>query len=363
MGLLNSNQVLKGARTPAGDRTYTQAHVREVPVYNQPSANTVAFTGGVIEVEGKNVSLNGYSFSLASVASLVTPGQQYTLAVVPAYDTPLTRAAAEAAGLNYYIENNYEGETVAYSFIPTAVEQAVLNKGGLHALSQRVYLGSADASDISIFNAYSEAAQRLIDPRYAVFPLPCKEAVEFVLAEIAPQDNASKANALLSKTKAEFDLLRSQLPQYYTERRVMNATDSAARYANRLHLIASAKSYANQTDAINDVNGTTITVNATSVFTGTNFYAVTEYTYPSNTPLGQVGNQPRVLRFLTKKEVGTLGRINPIYLYNEMTVRAAKGPASRLTLYADPSSLLNFRVDGTAASPTMTILGANYDLI
>ncbi len=349
MGLLNSNQVLKGARTAAGTKTYAQIVVLQQPTYTV-AGSVVTFTGGVVEVEGEQVSLTGMTFDLADAGSLITSGQKFVLAAVPSYEEPLSRSAAETAGLNYYVGNTVEGETVAYSFIPSEIEQAVVNKGGATALATRVYNGTASTADITVFNMYSEALERLRDPRYALAPLPVKADVDFILAEVVDQSNAgNKVNALLTKTQAEFNMLRSQLPDLYVERLVHTQAEAVARYAGRYFLIKSAVEYSTLNDAINDTNGTPKVVSSATDLTAGKFYAVFEYNYPSNTALGQEGNEPKVLRFISKKEVASYGRVNPIYMYNEMPVRVANNAYSRLTLPADPAPLLRITAGASSA--------------
>lgn len=349
MGLLNSNQVLQGARTAAGTKTYAQIVVLQQPTYTV-ATSVVTFTGGILEVEGKQVSLAGMTFDLADASSLVTSGQKFVLAAVPSYEEPLSRAAAEAAGLNYYVSNTVEGETVAYSFIPSEIEQAVVTKGGATALSTRVYNGTATNSDITVFNAYSEALERLRDPRYALAPLPVKTDVDFILAEVVDQSNASnKVNALLNKTQGEFNLLRSQVPDLYVERLVLTTAEVSARYASRYFLIKSAVEYTTLNNAINDVSGTVRVIDEAGDLVADRFYAIYEYTYPSNTPVGQEGDEPRVIRYITKKEVAAYGRVNPIYMYNEMPIKAANSAASRLTLPADPEPLLRITAGALSA--------------
>lgn len=361
MGLLNSNQILPGARTGAGDKTYALAGVK-----NQPTAavagGVLSFSGGVIEIEGKDYTFAGKSLDINALGTLVTPGQTFVVAAVPSYNEPASRSAAETAGLNYYVARNPFNEFLAYPFIPSNIESAVAAKGGLVALTQRIYLGTGDASDVAVYNQYSEAAQRLIDPRYAIFPL-APVGFEFVLAQVTPQDNSAKANALLAKSQSDFNLFRSQVGLVYTERKVMTVADANARYAGRTWLIQSARSYTDATNAIADTNGTTVTPAATgNPFSGTVTLAVVEYTYPSNLPIGQTGREDAVVRFLTKEDSAVLGRINPIYMENERaSVRFAKQPSSRLTLFGDPCELVKVTVGGTAGALTLTALTDAYD--
>ncbi len=361
MGLLNSHQVLPGARTGAGDKTYALAGVKTRPTASV-AGGVLSFTGGSIEIEGRDYTFAGKSLDFNALGTLPVVGATYAVAAVPSYNEPATQAAAEAAGLNYYVQRNPFNEFLAYPFIPANLQAAVANEGGLVALTQRIYLGTADASDIAVYNQYSEAAQRLIDPRYAIFPL-APIGFEFVLAQVVPQDNSAKPNALLTKTQADFNLFRSQVGLMYTERKVLTVAEANARYAGRTWLIQSARSYANVNDAISDTSGTTVTPAATgNPFTGTVTLAVVEYTYPSNLPIGQTGREDAIIRFLTKEDSSVLGRINPIYLENErVSVRYAKQPSSRLTLYGDPCGLVKVTVGGTAGALTLSALTDTYD--
>jgi hypothetical protein len=365
MGLLNSHQILKGARTPAGEKTYTLSFVKSKPTASV-ATSILTLAGGVIEIEGKDYSLAS-TLDVSTLGTLVSPGQTFVVAAVAKYDEPASQAAAETAGLNYYIQRNLEGdESYARPFIPAAIKAAVDAAGGVTQLTDRIYKGAGSNADITLYNQYSEAVGRLRDPRYAIFPLAVT-GFEFVLAQVVPQSNAPKSNALLGKSLADFNLLRSQLGLVYQERKVMTAAEAAARYTGQLHLIVNANRYSSTSDALTDTTPTAIAGPAydfAAITPGTTAVAVTEYSYPSNLPIGQQGSEDKVIKFLTKENSTVLGRINPIYMYNEpISIRFAQKPASRLTMFGDPTPLVKITIGGTQGSPTVALTSEVYDMV
>lgn len=365
MGLLNTHQLLKGARTAAGEKTYTLSFVKSKPTASV-ATSILTLTGGVIEMEGKDYSLAS-TLNVASLGTLVSPGQTFVVAAVAKYDEPASQSAAEAAGINYYVQRNLENdESYARPFIPAAIKAAVDAAGGVVQLTDRIYKGAGSPQDITLYNQYSEAVERLRDPRYAIFPLAVT-GFEFVLAQVVPQSNTPKANALLGKSLADFNLLRAQLGLVYQERKVMTAAEAAARYAGQLHLVVNANSYASTNDALSNTSPTAIagpTYDFAGIDPGTTAVAVTEWTYPSNLPIGQQGSEDKVIRFLTKENSSLLGRINPIYLYNEpVSIRFAQKPASRLTMFGDPTPLVKITIGGTQGSPTVALTSEVYDMV
>lgn len=362
---MNLHQVLKGARTGAGEKTYALSFVKAKPTASV-ATSVLTLTGGTLELEGKDYSLAS-TLDVATLGTLIAPGQTFVVAAVPKYNEPASQSAAEAAGLNYYVQRNLEGdEFYARPFIPADISAAVAAAGGLVELTDRVYKGAASASDITIYNQYSEAAERLRDPRYAIFPL-APIGFEFVLAQVTPQDNSPKANALLGKSLADFNLIRSQLGLVYQERKIMTAAQAATRYANQLHLVVNANRYASTADALSNTSPTAIAgpgYDFAGITPTTTAVAVTEYSYPSNLPIGQMGQEDKIIRFLTKENAAGLGRINPIYMYNEpVAIRYAQKPASRLTLFGDPCPLVKITIGGTQGSPTVTLAAEVYDMI
>jgi hypothetical protein len=273
------------------------------------------------------------------------------------------RTAAEAANLGYYVQTNIEGDSLAYTFLPSAIESAIAAKGGLSALEQRVYAGVATSDDMTVFNAYSQANQNSQDPRYALTPL-VPSGFDFVLIETIAQNNAPTTNALATKTLSDFNILRAQLPAFYTERKVYTLAAANTAYGNRVHLIASAKSYGSLADAQNDISGTTVTPAAGATpFSVATHFAVYEYTYPSTTDLGQIGYESKIIRILSKDQTSLLGRVNPIYQYSQMPARLVQKRLSPLTLIGDPQPLLTFTVGGTSGAFTALNPALIFDTI
>lgn len=380
MGLLNSHQILPGARTAGGDKTYALANVITAPsvtVGADADVDLISFNGGSIEVEGQRFSFatGQHAIKFSELASLLTAGRQYVICAVPQYNEPVSQVAAESAGVPYFVERNSNNEYIAKLYMPSAIASAVAAKGGIDALTKLVNMGAASASDMTVYNQYWEYQQRHIDPRYVPMPL-LPNGVRLVLAEVVAVDNSTKRNALYDKSAADFQLLRSQLGHIYTERLVF--TDSAAdtRYisAGKRHLIQSARGYSSANNARDDVrdasNGYLIDVNAggfsnfASVSSPANptHIAVTEFTYPSNMAPGQTFNSQEVVtRFITQGQVAGLslsatpanafGRINPLYLDNPVAQSRfpLAAPLSRLTNYADPCPLVRVSLGAGSA--------------
>ncbi len=365
MGLLNTNQVLQGARTLGGDKTYTLGAVRTRPTtaINGTNLDQIDFTGGVIEIEGQNYSMNATNFRFTNLGTLVGTGQTHLLCAVASYAEPASISAAETSGLNYYVDAASNGnESLAYSFLPSTITTAIDAAGGITVLADKVLKGVNTVSEKTVFDAYWQAAEAMRDPRYAVFPI-APTGFSFVLAQVTPQDNSSAKNALFTKSQNDFNLFKSQVPYVYQERLVYTLAAFNSRYTTKSWLIASAKSYTSLANAQNDVTGTTVNLPITFPLAtgGVTHVAVYEYTYPSNMPLGQTGKQDAISRYLTRENSSYLGRINPIYLNNDrISVRFANAAASKLTLYGDPVPLVKVTL---GASSAITGIVDAYDML
>lgn len=365
MGLLNSNQLLLGARKYGGDKTYTTTFIKDIPSYTV-SGNTVSFLDGSLEVEGVTYPFAGKSLNFSSLGSLIRNGFHYVLAAVPTYNEPADKAAAEAAGLNYYIRNSIRNEGIATPFIPTALQGRVDLAGGWDEIQFKVTRGIASASDKALFNDYGEALKRLADPRYAVFPLrPINFG--FVVAEVKPQNNYSSSNVFLTRDKAYFDQLNSQVGELYTDTRVETAAAADAFYADRYYLVKEAHRYSSLANAESRTGGVLINMSSgftNFVATGGSHIVSKTYSYPSRTALGMEGNKPTQFRLFTKENSSVLGRVNPIYLDNpQATLRnISNATYSPLTRYADPATLVTVSaaVAGNGAI-TLTLVEENFE--
>lgn len=388
MGILNSHQLLPGARTAGGDKTYAIANVMSAPTVTigdgeagNPTVDTIQFNGGSINVEGQSFSFATaqHTIAFAELAAALTPGRQYVICAVPQYNEPVTQLAAEAAGVPYFVERNSSNDFVARLYMPSALSSALAARGGISELTRRVNMGSADTSDMTIYNQYWEYQQRHMDPRYVPMPL-LPNGVRLVLAEVIPVDNSSKTNALYSKSLAEFNQIRSQLGLIYTERTVLTDTAADARFITpgKKHLIQSARGYSSATNARDDVRNATngylidtsagnFTFGAVASPANPTHIAVTEFTYPSNMAPGQTANSQEVVtRFITQSETAALaltatpatavGRVNPLYLDNPIVPSRLPlaAPLSRLTHYADPCPLVRVSLAPSTWAVTVT---------
>ena len=100
-GLMNSHQVLPGARRPGQAVPYVLAGVTRRPVATL-GGSTVTFTGGAIEFDGFTFPLGG-ALNFATIPpAMLKDGACYNIYAVPRYAEFPSRAAAEAAGANYF---------------------------------------------------------------------------------------------------------------------------------------------------------------------------------------------------------------------------------------------------------------------
>ncbi|MBD2201556.1 hypothetical protein H6G33_09375 [Calothrix sp. FACHB-1219] len=353
MGLLFLNQIFPGARTQGGDKTYAQCYLKKSPTYTITD-DLIEFDGGLLEVEGTDYSFTGKSIDFSTLSSLVAQGQSFIIGAVPKYLEPSSRSAAEAAGNSYYVAADPQtAEAIAHTFFPSDVEQGVLAKGGLQALSKKVYNGTATTDEITIFNAYYEAERRQWDPLYQLQPF-APIGFDLVLAEVATVDNSPKRNALSVMSRDQFLDFKSKVGLIPAQRRVYAiAAANTAFMPSRKYLLKSAKNYASQSDAIADINGTVVDLTTASTFTasGKTHVAVFEYEYASNMPIGQVVKNYGVTRYLTKKDAASLGRIDPIYMSPApFTLRFGNQlPVSKLTRYGDPEPLVKLTLGASLA--------------
>lgn len=367
MGFLNQFQLSPGARTPGADNIYVTGLVKDKGTQGV-SGDTITFTNLTVELDGNDFTATK-ALDFGTLGTLVAPGKDYLICAVPSYTEPVDKTAAEAAGMDYFVQNNARGEGVAYRFFPTDVQTAITAGGGINAIADRVLMGGATSSDVSLYNYYYETVEDLNDPRYTGVNPFLPVSFDFVLAELVYQDNSSKENALLTKTQVEWNILKAQLGEVYSMKKVLTIAQANTRYAGRLWMIKSAKGYASQANALADVSGTSRTAAIkTALDAGTSYtfaspdthVAVQEYVVPANMPMGQTHKGYSVLRWLDKQAASGLGRINPIYLDNQALTGSVRFPTqamSRLTRFADPLPLARVTlggVPGTLTIPTVT---------
>lgn len=321
MSILSTNQLTPGGRNYNKDYPYIVGNVTTKPTVAVDGVVTteIDFTGGEVEFESYKFSLDGLSFDLADLGSLVASGQKFILAAVPGYEEPISQAAAETADVPYYVTSTKLGESLLHYYIPAAIQAEVDAAGGIAQLQKLVLNGLATQAQVSLYNSYKQAEDQYLDPRTSVGPLaPSK--VEFVLIEVADQTNYSDDNYFLELDEAEFKYLRATTPAL-TKVQVLTEAEAIARYAGREYVIKSGSHYASEADAINNASGTALDLSsgvAATIFTTAGTHVrVVEYYVSSNTEISRRGNKPRVIRFLTKKDSAFLGRTLPILLANE----------------------------------------------
>lgn len=339
MPLLSTNQLTPGGRNFNKDYPYIVSNVKEKPTVtvNGITTTQLDFADGVIEFDDLQFSLDGLTFDLNDLGSLVKENTKYVVAAVPGYDEPISQAAAEAANVDYYVTTSAKGETLLHYYIPAAIEAQVAAAGGMAALQELVLGGNATQAQVSLYNSYKQAEQKNLDPRTSVGVLtPSK--VEFVLLEVVPQSNYSEDNYFLQLNKNEFLDIRSKTPAL-TKIKVLSEADAIARYAGVEHVVKSAYAYGSEADAINNNSGVAVDLSsgvAATIFAGSTFVRVVEYYVSSTTEISKRGEEHKVLAFLTKKDSTFLGRTHPILLANE-SYSAVFGRSYYSPLTRDPS--------------------------
>lgn len=368
MGILNTHQVLKGARTRGGIKTYVTAGLIEKPEVTV--ATTVAsFAGGLIEFDGRDFTFAGKSLDFAPLAPLLADQHEYIICAVPKYNEYADRAAAEAANANYFVTYAGQGEAFINYFLPSTVEAAVRAKGGALSLRKKRSLGTATPSEIATLNMYDSEVEKLTDPRFTGRLLDFV-GIEFMLADVYNQDNRSKNDALAGMTNDQLMYFLSTQGDTLSERKVLTLADANTAYSNKIAKLKRAFGYASQNDAINNVNGhelalpkdgppstafTTPKRLDTGAASAATHVAVYEFYYPSFMPEGHEGMETGKFEFLTKENSAILGRVNPIYYENPMQVARTmigSGPKSAATLYADPQAITRIRVTKSAETVT-----------
>ena len=380
MPLMNSHQVLAGARRPGQAVPYVLAGVTQRPTATL-GGSTVTFTNGKIEFDGYPYDLGG-AFNFTSIpTAMLKDGACYNIYAVPRYNEYPTRAAAEAAGANYYTYV-FNGDTYADFFLPSTVEALIAAAGGINELWERISNGLATQAERAAYDQYSVALAKMQNPAFVGQHLPIT-GVDFVVAEVVDQDNKPQADALLGMTGPEIRLLMATQGISTANLSPTTITITAPGvYAGAVPIekMKTLVLYPTAADAAAMTNGYTINYptaeklreayayvtrpivpaappgpceNCDDV-TGLGWTTVSgrywEYYIPTNLPPGEWGTKDKVITWFTKDRVQTLGRVNPIYMAPAFQPARLCMPTprrGRLTYYACPTLLV--RVCGMAA--------------
>lgn len=361
--MLNSHQILAGARTKGGIKTYVGAEYGSVPTVAL-AGTTFSFTG-TVEFDGEAYNLASFPFNAATLSSVLVDGE-YTLSAVPSYTEPADRVAAEALSLNYYVDKNAAGESLVHYFLPSAIEASVAAAGGYNNLYKSVAMGSASNLEVQLVNNYSDAIEKLSDPRY-VGKLLNPTGVSYVLTRTFDQDNRSKVDALVGLNNSQIELFKATQGYIAAERKVFAKSNVyvTGNNAGVLAKVSRAFAYASLNDANADVNaieikldyknGDTLSapVDVNNVLIPAGDYthvAVFEYYQPTYTSRGHEGTNPGIFDMYTKEDALILGRINPLYQARDFEVArvsAGRGlPLSAVTKYGYPLPLAKFVLTG-----------------
>jgi hypothetical protein len=361
--MLNSHQILAGARTKGGIKTYVDADYIVRPETSL-TGSVFSFTGA-IELDGVPYNLADFEFDASSLGSLLPEGK-YVLGAVPSYDEPQDRAAAESAGLNYYIDRTPLGESTLHYFMSSELEAEVSAEGGYNNLAKLRAMGAASPYQIQLVTKYSDALEKLSDPRY-VGQLLEPTGVEYILKRVLPQDNRSRKDALANLSNQQLEMFKATQGYIAAERIVDTAANQASNYDSKLAKVKRAFAYASEEDAKADVNAVEIRLDYNSGDTlaspvdldgeaidpaDASHIALFEYYQPTYMSKGHHGTNFDVLDMYTKNDSMYLGRINPIYQANDMQVARLSinraRPLSAVTKYGYPLSVATFDYSGGA---------------
>lgn len=409
MGLLNTNQLIEGARNAGTIKTYVNGLLKERPgtvtcvAGPGATASTITLEGGLVEFDSRDFSLDGLAINVDNVASSLRSNQEYVLALVPKYDEPVSKVEAEtdptfvSRGINYYVsQNEATKEFYTTYFIPTAIQQQIDSFGGWDEVSRRAWRTGVSGSEKLAFDRYSEQIERLSDPRYTGRLLPIT-GVEFVLAEVYPQNNEGQADATLSMSQAEFEYFlacQSFVPSErlnplspYTLTSATAGTfftDASATIGlpvapgSKMYRLSSIALYSSSLNAASNIDPYVVSYPTAASLAeayayvtaaapdglgwGSVFAMAYEYYQRTNNVPGQTGYEDGINKFITKEQHRVLGRINPVYLGDPYApLRANIGMKNRPALmwYADPVYLVKFRT--AACTPTTATLDATFN--
>lgn len=374
--MLNSHQILAGARTKGGIQTYVGAEYATIPTVTL-AGTTFSFTGS-IEFDGQPYNLADFPFNAATLSSLLVDGE-YILSAVPGYTEPADRAAAEGLGLNYYVDKNSVGDSLVHYFLPSALEASLATAGGYDYLYKLMAMGAASPLQIQLVNSYSDAVEKLSDPRY-VGKLLDPTGVSYVLTRVYAQDNSSRTDALVGMTNQQIELFLATQGYVAAERKVFPKGNAYVTGDNGgvLAKVKRAYAYASLNDANADINaieikldykvGNTLSapvdLDGDAIAAGDySHVAVFEYYQPTYMSRGHEGTNPGVYDMYTKDDAAVLGRINPLYQARDFEVArvsAGRGkPLSAVCKYSYPLPLAKFNLaGGTYSAATKYTPGA-----
>lgn len=350
MALLNIHQLIPGARTKGGLKTYVLSVHKVAPTVaeNDP----VVELDGTVEFDGRDFALVDLNFS-AFQTVLPSGTADYKICAVPKYTEPADRTAAGVANVNYYVtpDGNGLGESFVHYFLPAALEASVAAEGGYVTLSKLVAMGAASQSQITLFNKYSDELEKLSDPRYVGHLLE-PVGVEYIVVKVAPQDNRSKTDALAAFTDSQ--ILQFLATQGYVPARYVTGTLAAqhSAFGSKLKKVKRAFAFTSLVNADNNVgaievrlnDGDTLSapkdLNGSALSGSYTHIGLWEYYMPTYMSRGHEGLEDAVIDVYTKGDASVLGRVNPIYLARDLEVArvsAGRGrPYAALTKYADP---------------------------
>lgn len=383
--MLNSNQILSGARTKGGIKTYVDANFSTTPTVNLNAATSTLEFEGTIELDGVSFVLEDFN---ASTLNNVLVDGDYVLAVVPAYPEPADRATAEAADLNYYVESNKVGESLVHYFLPATIEASVKAAGGQNVLAKARAMGTATSLEIQLLNEYEDQLERLSDPRYTGRLIE-PNGVKYICKRIFAQDNRSKKDALVGLNNQQIETYIATQGYVAAERRTFAWDDVYITGDNNgvLAKVKRAFAYLNNTDAAADVNGVEIKLkyklgdtlsspvdldgDPITLGVAVNEYStvvVFEYYEPTYMARGHEGTKPGIFDVYENNDSDVLGRINPLYMARDFEVArvsAGRGmPLSALTKYAEPLPIAKFtKTDGPVISNVSVFTPGKLDLV
>ena len=355
--MLNSHQILKGARTKGGIKTYVDAEYLGKPGFGT-NTQTLLDIIGAVELDGVSFTLPAFD---ASTLNNVLIDGDYILSIVPKYAEPADRATAESAGLNYFVNTNSSlSESVVHYFIPAALEAEVAAAGGHNNLAKLRAMGAATPAQIQLLNTYEDQLERLSDPRYTGFLLEPVGA-EYVATRIYPQDNRSKKDALFNKDNQEIELFLATQGYVAANRIVDTASNQSSKFNSKLSKVKRAFAFASESDAKADIDAVEIRLNKNDSLSAGSavdldgeviatadiaYIALFEYYQPTYMSHGHEGLLPGEYDLYEKRDSSVLGRINPIYMARDFEiarVSAGRGmPLPALTKYSHPLPIAKF---------------------
>lgn len=211
-GISSINQIFQGGRRPGVVKPYIDGFVKQkanlflhgdgITVdetnYNTDTnparAHIISLEGGLIDFDGRVFTLDTQEHGSHINLDLIAPhlcaktgeAPEYILAAVPSYDEPMSVSEAQAAGLNWYLTQECNGEFVTNYFLDPECESIVACSGGFTSLKRRVMDGCATCEEIKAYNKCAEAREEMEMPR-SVDTL-CMRGVSFVLLEVKAQN-------------------------------------------------------------------------------------------------------------------------------------------------------------------------------